>query len=150
MDVAAPVAYAYFVKALGEIGDPRAIQPLTSLRSEVEFQSGLPHMFADLVMPRYQYLRLAIDAALVACRVSHGAESRKPGRTSLESARSPVTSIAPQPSAPVTRFAPCPQCGSTDVKKVRYTLWGGLLMPLLLHQVKCNACGKTYNGKTGR
>lgn len=46
-------------------------------------------------------------------------------------------------------YAPCPNCGSTSVERVRYTLWGGFIGPLIFHLVKCNDCGKTYNGKTG-
>jgi len=45
---------------------------------------------------------------------------------------------------------PCPQCGSNDVKRVGYTWWGGALGPRILNHTKCNACGTTYNGKTGR
>ena len=44
---------------------------------------------------------------------------------------------------------PCPKCGSTDIKKVGYTWWGGALGPKLLNHVKCNSCGATFNGKTG-
>lgn len=45
---------------------------------------------------------------------------------------------------------PCPNCGSTDIKKVGYTWWGGALGPKMLHHVKCNTCGTAYNGKTGQ
>ncbi len=48
------------------------------------------------------------------------------------------------------QYVPCPQCGSTDVKKVTYTWWGGALGPFLFKLVKCNACGTEYNGKTGQ
>jgi len=53
-----------------------------------------------------------------------------------------------QPESPI--YAPCPKCGSTDAKKVGYTWWGGALGPALLHHAKCNQCGNTYNGKTGK
>ena len=45
---------------------------------------------------------------------------------------------------------PCPNCGSTDIKKVGYTWWGGALGPKMLNHVKCNTCGTAYNGKTGQ
>jgi transposase-like protein len=47
-------------------------------------------------------------------------------------------------------FVPCPSCGSTNVKRIGYTWWGGALGPRLLNHVKCQSCGKTYNGKTGK
>jgi len=46
-------------------------------------------------------------------------------------------------------FKACPQCGSDDIFKVEYSWWGGLIGPLLVHQVRCNKCGHTYNGATG-
>ena len=48
------------------------------------------------------------------------------------------------------QFAPCPQCGQSAAKPVNFTWWGGVLGPKLLSQVKCQACRKTYNGKTGK
>ncbi len=45
---------------------------------------------------------------------------------------------------------PCPKCGSTDVKKINYTWWGGALGPAIFHQVRCNNCKNEYNGKTGQ
>ncbi len=30
-----------------------------------------------------------------------------------------------------------------------YTWWGGAIGPRLLSHVKCQGCGKGYNGKTG-
>ena len=47
-------------------------------------------------------------------------------------------------------FAPCPQCGSANSQKLRFTWWGGVLGPKILTHVKCPNCSKTYNGKTGR
>ena len=32
----------------------------------------------------------------------------------------------------------------------KFTWWGGLIGPKLLTHVKCLACGKQYNGKTGK
>lgn len=49
----------------------------------------------------------------------------------------------------MTEYVPCPKCGNSDVKRVGYTWWGGALGPRMLNHVKCNACGTTYNGKTG-
>jgi hypothetical protein len=49
-----------------------------------------------------------------------------------------------------SQYVPCPKCGSTDVKKVSYTWWGGALGPSLLKQVRCNNCKTEYNGKTGK
>jgi bifunctional DNA-binding transcriptional regulator/antitoxin component of YhaV-PrlF toxin-antitoxin module len=50
----------------------------------------------------------------------------------------------------MSSYLPCPQCGSTDPKKVNFTWWGGMLGPRLFQLVKCNACGFSYNGKTGK
>jgi transposase-like protein len=47
-------------------------------------------------------------------------------------------------------YAPCPQCSSSKATKVGFTWWGGLVGPRLLTHVKCQDCGTTYNGKTGR
>ena len=47
-------------------------------------------------------------------------------------------------------FEPCPRCGYDSPSKVRFTLWGGLVGPRLLHHVKCPGCGMKYNGKTGQ
>ena len=49
-----------------------------------------------------------------------------------------------------TQYAPCPQCGSTNAAKVKYTWWGGALGPAMFTHVKCNNCGTQYNGKTGK
>ena len=46
-------------------------------------------------------------------------------------------------------YVSCPACGSTDVKKLRYTLRGGLWTPLL-NFVKCRSCGAQYHGRTGQ
>jgi transposase-like protein len=42
----------------------------------------------------------------------------------------------------------CPKCGSPLVEKVKYTWWGGLIGPKLLHHTKCAECKYTYNSKT--
>jgi hypothetical protein len=43
----------------------------------------------------------------------------------------------------------CPRCGSSEIHKVEYSWWGGIIGPLLVHQMRCKKCGKTYNGVTG-
>jgi transposase-like protein len=45
---------------------------------------------------------------------------------------------------------PCPQCGSQQIQKVSYSLWGGMIGPRLLNHVKCLDCKATFNGKTGK
>ncbi len=47
------------------------------------------------------------------------------------------------------QYVPCPKCGSTQVEKMSYTWWGGVVGPALLTHVKCNDCGNQYNGKNG-
>jgi transposase-like protein len=49
-----------------------------------------------------------------------------------------------------TQYAPCPNCGSTNATKVKYTWWGGVLGPALFNHVKCTNCNTQYNGKTGK
>lgn len=44
----------------------------------------------------------------------------------------------------------CPKCGSKSVSKVKYTWWGGVLGPKMLHHTKCDSCGYTFNSKTGK
>ncbi len=62
----------------------------------------------------------------------------------------------PRPDAPLVAelvdspHAPCPRCGRRAAKPVSFTWWGGFLGPKIFHHVECRACGKAYNGKTGR
>ncbi|MEP7256694.1 MAG: hypothetical protein ABI666_13025 [Ferruginibacter sp.] len=42
----------------------------------------------------------------------------------------------------------CPKCGSPLVQPVKYTWWGGLLGPRLMHHTKCAECKYTFNSKT--
>lgn len=44
----------------------------------------------------------------------------------------------------------CPKCSSKNLSKVKYTWWGGVLGPKLLHHTKCGSCGYTFNSKTGK
>ena len=50
----------------------------------------------------------------------------------------------------MTNYAPCPQCRQSAAEKMKFTWWGGILGPRILTHVKCQACGKQYNGKTGK
>ena len=50
----------------------------------------------------------------------------------------------------MSEAVPCPKCGSDGGKRVGYTWWGGAIGPRILNHTKCNTCGTTYNGKTGR
>lgn len=43
----------------------------------------------------------------------------------------------------------CPRCKSSDVHKVEYSWWGGLIGPGLVHQLRCKKCGMTYDGVSG-
>ena len=40
-------------------------------------------------------------------------------------------------------YKPCPRCGSSDIHKVEYSWWGGVVGPALVHQVRCKKCGAT-------
>lgn len=44
----------------------------------------------------------------------------------------------------------CPKCESTQIKKVRWTWWGGIIGPALINTTKCESCGHTFNGNTGK
>lgn len=44
----------------------------------------------------------------------------------------------------------CPKCGSKIVTPVKYTWWGGVLGPKLLHHTKCETCKYRFNKKTGK
>jgi hypothetical protein len=46
-------------------------------------------------------------------------------------------------------YALCPHCGADAAKGETFTWWGGLLGPKLLNHVRCQSCGRTYNGRTG-
>jgi predicted nucleic-acid-binding Zn-ribbon protein len=48
------------------------------------------------------------------------------------------------------QFAPCPKCNGTNSEQMSFTWWGGIIGPKILTHVKCNSCGETYNGKTGK
>lgn len=49
----------------------------------------------------------------------------------------------------MTNYVPCPQCKNANAERLKFTWWGGVLGPKLLTHVKCQTCGKKYNGKTG-
>lgn len=42
----------------------------------------------------------------------------------------------------------CPKCGSPFTEPVKFTWWGGLLGPKLLHHTKCSECKYRFNSKT--
>lgn len=44
----------------------------------------------------------------------------------------------------------CPHCGSTNVKRLRFTWWGGFVGPWLLRYVRCGGCGKKSSLRPGR
>lgn len=44
----------------------------------------------------------------------------------------------------------CPNCDSVKTKGVKWTWWGGVLGPKLVNLTKCEDCGYTYNGNTGK
>ena len=46
--------------------------------------------------------------------------------------------------------AACPGCGAeSGHRRPKFTWWGGLLGPKLLHHTVCGACGTGFNGRTG-
>jgi hypothetical protein len=42
----------------------------------------------------------------------------------------------------------CPECNSTDLKKPRWTWWGGVIGPRLMNHTVCRNCGFGFNAKT--
>lgn len=44
----------------------------------------------------------------------------------------------------------CPKCESTQLKRLTYTWWGGLLGPKLIPTTQCQACKAQFNSKTGK
>lgn len=49
-----------------------------------------------------------------------------------------------------TVYAICYNCGADAASKVRWTMWGSFFGPAILSHVKCDQCGTTYNGKSGK
>lgn len=49
----------------------------------------------------------------------------------------------------MSTFEPCPYCQAQQAAKVRFTPWGGVIGPSLLSLVKCEPCGKHFNGRLG-
>lgn len=49
-----------------------------------------------------------------------------------------------------SQFEKCPKCRSKNAKEVSFTWWGGALGPKMFNHVKCQTCGKGYNGETGK
>jgi hypothetical protein len=44
----------------------------------------------------------------------------------------------------------CPYCRHDQATRVTFTPWGGVVGPLVMSLVKCEACAKNYNGRSGR
>lgn len=44
----------------------------------------------------------------------------------------------------------CYNCGSTSYSKIHWTIWGGIIGPMMFSHVRCNSCGTTFNSKTGK
>jgi len=44
----------------------------------------------------------------------------------------------------------CPSCNGTSLKKVKYTWWGGIVGPAIINVTKCEECGETFNGNSGK
>ena len=42
----------------------------------------------------------------------------------------------------------CPKCNSANVVPVKYTWWGGVIGPRMMHHTRCKDCGYVYNRKT--
>ncbi len=49
-----------------------------------------------------------------------------------------------------SKYARCPECRSRGATRVGWTLWGGMIGPMLFTHVQCPECGTTYNGNTGK
>ena len=47
------------------------------------------------------------------------------------------------------KWKKCPACRKQAARPVLWTIWGSFYFTRLFHQVRCEECGKTYNGKTG-
>jgi hypothetical protein len=55
-----------------------------------------------------------------------------------------------QYATPYTGGSPCPRCGVPAGRLMTFTWWGGFIGPKILNHHRCDACGYTYNGKTGQ
>ena len=44
----------------------------------------------------------------------------------------------------------CPYCQHSQATRVTFTPWGGVVGPFVFSLVKCDACEKQYNGRSGR
>ena len=44
----------------------------------------------------------------------------------------------------------CPHCGSTEMKPIRFTWWGGFIGPWLLRYSRCRSCRRKFALRTGR
>jgi hypothetical protein len=48
------------------------------------------------------------------------------------------------------KWRKCPRCGKQMARSVLWTIWGSFYMTRLFHHVRCEECGLTYNGTTGK
>jgi hypothetical protein len=48
------------------------------------------------------------------------------------------------------KWRKCPRCGKQAGRGVLWTIWGSFYFTRLFHEVRCDECGKSYNGLTGR
>jgi uncharacterized protein (DUF983 family) len=46
-------------------------------------------------------------------------------------------------------WAECPNCGCSEATRVHWTIWGGVIGPLIINTVRCQECGTNYNGVHG-
>jgi hypothetical protein len=49
-----------------------------------------------------------------------------------------------------TGYAVCYNCGADAASRVSWTLWGGLIGPAMICHCRCDQCGTTFNGRTGK
>ena len=44
----------------------------------------------------------------------------------------------------------CPDCGQQKARRVLWTFWGSFYFTAIFRHVRCEECGATYNGRTGK
>ena len=42
----------------------------------------------------------------------------------------------------------CPRCSSTDIKKIKFNWWGGIIGALVADEYNCNQCCFKFKGNT--
>ncbi len=48
------------------------------------------------------------------------------------------------------KWKKCPECGQKRARRVLWTFWGSFYFTAIFKHVRCEECGTTYNGKTGK